>query len=124
MLFDVCHLKIRIKHIDAMMDCFRVMLKLSTQIADPVDEKLACVDIECLRVVALTKGLALDKSIQDVVHRHLCLETLIMCAHTDDEVIADVLPKILEAAGTVSLRKCSPIVKGTASCAIAVVGVA
>ena len=107
-----------------MMDCFGVMLKLSTQIADPVDEKFARVDIECLSVVALTKGLALDKSVQDVVHRHLCLETLIRCAHSDDEVLANFLPEILEPAGTVSLRKRSPIVEGTASCAIAVVGVA
>ena len=87
MLSDVGHLEVGIVGGDAVVECLLVMLQLAAKVSHPVDVELTCAHIERPWVKALAERLALDQSVEDAVHWHLCLEFLVRCSDASDQVL-------------------------------------
>ena len=121
-LLNIGHLKICVENVDTVMESLSMVLKLAAEISHPVDEELTGTHVEGTRVVALAKRLAGYETVEDLVHRHLCLELLIARSHAKHEEFAQCL--LIAATSAVSLRKCRAIVECAAGGTIAVVRVA
>ena len=74
-----------------MVEGFLVVLQLATEVAHPVDVELSRAHIEGSGVEPLAKGLSLRKTVENAVHRHLCLEFLIGRSNTFHYVLYEVL---------------------------------
>ena len=75
-LYDVSPLQVSIERVYSVMESFWLVIKLTTQIAHPLDVVFSCPDVECMRVVQLAKTLTFDKSVQNPVHRNFSFELL------------------------------------------------
>ena len=90
MLLNVVHLKIRIKHVYTVMEGLCIVLQFVAQISHPVHKEFTGFNVKSARVIALTERLALNKTIEDLVHRNLGFKCLIAGSHAKHYIFTHI----------------------------------